>query len=131
MGRPFTRKRRSLSPKALAAQKARAQTEGIGGQKPFTEDEALTRAQAVALGRSKLQLCVNTWVSILEAKSSTNMDRIMAAREIADRCGMPRRTESEIVTEKPLTPLLIMMEGGLGWPAPVAADDAGAADQAH
>lgn len=103
----------------------------LGGAPPKpTLEQELTREQAFAKGRSLLTRAVLLWEQLLkdELPEATIMDRLTAAREIANRCGMPTRTESEIVGDKPLTMMLVQVEGGLGWPAPVAADDTRADD---
>lgn len=46
---------------------------------------------------------------------------------VADRCGMPRRSEAEVVTPGGFTISVTGVEGGLGWPRMAA--DAGADEQ--
>lgn len=110
-----------LKRRRTPAQAAASRTNGALGGRPARLDarSALPIEQARALGRSRLGRCARFWVDLVEGSvpGATIMDRIAASRELADRCGLPKRTESELI-ERTFTPILVQVEGGLGWPAP-------------
>lgn len=70
------------------------------------------------------------WIVLVGlGEEAADPDRMKACLEVFDRCGLPRRTESE-VTGKGLSIHVEGMESALGWPAaPADSHDGDAAER--
>ena len=84
------------------------------GNRELADQEKAARLKADRLLNKATPLAVMTLIRILKNPKSTNIDKNHAATAILDR-KLPKVTQSEMVL-RGLRPILLQVEGGLGWP---------------
>ena len=121
--------KRRLTEKQMKAQRERA-------KKPRGSRTSLAALEVIAdakerIGRPALERCLQFWADVLDCKIKRQLvtesgavvtddptidQRLAASREIANRCGLPQRTEHDVAGNA--FPLMVVDAGreGLGWP---------------
>lgn len=106
-GRPKGSKdKRPGTPQRIASQAANAKKPR--GSWPNVDEKAVID-RAKAKGRKAITDCMDLWVALVrgEVAGAEIHDRRAAAKEIADRCGLPVRTEQEILGDAGFPPVVI------------------------
>lgn len=70
-----------------------------GGRKPgYSSRERRVRDRATTMGREALADVVQFWCDLVQGKiDGSTADRLRASENLADRFGLPKRTEHEIM----------------------------------
>jgi hypothetical protein len=108
---------------AVRDQRGNQNARGSLGPRNLDAKEKAARLKADRHLNRITPLAVATLEKILRSKSSTNMDLISASREVLDR-KIPKLTSAEIALRDTM-PILLRVEGGLGWPEKIAQRMAG------
>ncbi len=107
------RKPKRMTPEAIAANRANAKKPRGKAPSPPMADEITDAKEQI--GRPALRRCLQLWADILDGKvkrqvvteagifdaDPTIEQRIAASREIANRCGLPVRTDVDMSTAPP------------------------------
>jgi hypothetical protein len=110
---------------AVRDQRGNQNARGSLGPRNLDAKEKAARLKADRHLNRITPLAVATLERILRCKKSTHMDLISASREVLDR-KIPKLTSAEIAL-RDTTPILLRVEGGLGWPEKIAKRMAGVA----
>lgn len=118
-----------MTEKQLAANRANAKKSR--GSRPSLASLSKIEDAKERIGRPALEACLRFWVDVLQCAvkrevvtedggviqaDPTIEQRLAASREIANRCGLPPRSEHDVAGMA--FPLLVVDAGreGLGWP---------------
>lgn len=126
-----------LTPEEKAARTARARENGRkGGRPPKTawNAEQRLRAEARAKGEGALRLLMDYWIELVEGKhaNATHDHRLRAAENIANRCGLPIRTEQNVTPGLPAKSVFLLSwtdPDGKEHRLPATPDTIGTADE--
>lgn len=91
---------------------------GLGNLGPRNFEAAEKRARlkaAITLNTKLLPICVDYMLETMQSTTSTRFDKQAVCNAVLDRT-FPKVTQNEL-TLKNAPPVLLMVEGGLGWPA--------------
>lgn len=91
---------------------------------PASEREQLTEAKRLL--REALPVAAERLARILKSPRTKPEVLERVFRLAADRCGLPPMTQIE-ATVAAAPPILLKIEGGLGWPAPLSPEKSDAA----
>lgn len=96
-----------ITDKEREARRERARANGRkGGRPPKTawNAEQKLREKARERGESYLSTCVEYWIELVEGKhaKATHDHRLRAAENLANRCGLPIRTEQNVTPGLPV-----------------------------
>jgi len=132
-----TKPRPEPTPEEKAARAERARANGrLGGRPPKTawNEEQKLKAKAREKGESALCLLMDYWIELVEGKhaAATHDHRLRAAENIANRCGLPIRTEQNVTPGLPAKSVFLLSwtdPDGTEHRLPSTPDTIGAADE--
>lgn len=113
-----TKPRKELTDEEREARAERARANGRkGGRPPKTawNAEQRLRDEAVKRGETYLAKCLDYWIELIEGKhaGATHDHRLRATENLANRCGLPIRTEQNVTPGLPVKSVWLM-----GWTDP-------------